>query len=74
MSGHVDAAIPSFFSIDRFWYLPWLLIPESLVGLREGLSSHSFRSGLITLGTFFCCDLARLATSSSHFTCAQAWG
>ncbi|KAF2583509.1 hypothetical protein F2Q68_00005081 [Brassica cretica] len=67
--GHVDTAIPSAFSIGRFWYLPRLLFPESFDGLGEGLLSHSFWSGLTVLGSCFCCALARLATSSSHFTC-----
>ncbi|KAF3588368.1 hypothetical protein F2Q69_00030173 [Brassica cretica] len=51
MSGDVDTAIPSAFSIGRFWYLPRLLFPESFVGLGKGLSSRSFRSGLTALGS-----------------------
>ncbi|KAF3606035.1 hypothetical protein DY000_02048773 [Brassica cretica] len=51
MSSDVDTAIPSAFSIGRFWYLPRLLFPESFVGLGEGLSSSSFWSGLTALGT-----------------------
>ena len=72
MSGHVDFAIPYAFSIGWFLYLPWFMFPESLAGLGEGFSSRSVRSDLTALGSCFSCALARLATSSSHFTCAQA--
>ena len=72
MFGHVDIVIPSAFSIGRFWYLLRFLFPESLAGLEEGFSSRSVRSGLTALGSCFSCGLARLATSSSHFICAQA--
>ena len=72
MSGHVETAIPYAFSIGRFWYLPRFLFPESFIGLGEGLSSHSFRSGLTTLGSCFFRALERLATYSSYFTCSQA--
>ncbi|KAF2571575.1 hypothetical protein F2Q70_00002694 [Brassica cretica] len=72
MSGHVDTAIPYAVSIGRSWYLPRFLFPESLAGLGEGFSSCSVLSGLTTLGSCCSCALARLATSSSHFTCGQA--
>ena len=58
MSGHVDTAILSAFSIRQFWYLPWFLFPESLAGLGEGFSSCSVQSNLTALGSCISCALA----------------
>ncbi|KAF3552444.1 hypothetical protein DY000_02007857 [Brassica cretica] len=50
MSGHVDTAILSAFSIGQFWYLPWLLFPESLAGLGEGSGQDVFLGLALVFG------------------------